>query len=373
MNVPATMRVARVHEPGEPFSIEELDVPQPGPEEVLVRVRSCGIVPNLANVLHQLAVIAPGLGFPLPPLPAIFGLDPAGEVVKAGAHVKNVKVGDRVYVNPVRVCGTCRHCVDGDFVSCRYYTFNGYFGFSQNSIEIFERFPWGGLAEYMVAPSYAATRIPDNVTFDQAARLGYVGTAYSALRRSDIGPESTVLINGASGTLGLGGVISALALGASRVFAVARDRDLLSEVKAISPSRIEILSSLDGPVQDRIHASTNGDGVDVALDCLPYGAPVEQFLDAYRSVRRGGKMVNAGGLTDDVPLRPHDLMTRNISLVGSLWFTPREAREMAALAEAGLLDLSVFETRACRLDQVNDAIDSMGARRGGFSNYVVNP
>ena len=373
MKAAATMRAARMHEAGARLIIEDLPIPAPGNEDVLVRVRSCGMVPNLLNVLHQLAKIAPGLGMPLPPLPAVFGLDPAGEVVQVGPYVKNVAVGDRVYVNPARVCGTCRHCVDGDLVSCRYYTFNGYFGFSHNSLEIYDRYPWGGMAEYMVAPSYAAAKLADRTSFDQAARLGYVGTAYSALRRSNVGPESTVLITGASGTLGLGGVISALALGAKRIFAVARDRALLAEVKAISPDRIEVMSSLDGSVREWIKQMTAGEGVDVAVDCLPHGAPVEQFLEAYHSVRRGGCMVNAGGITEAIPVFLHDLMTRNISLVGSLWFTPREAREMAALAESGLLDLSVFETHACTLDNVNDAMDDMSTRRGGFSNYVVNP
>ncbi|HJQ17354.1 MAG TPA: alcohol dehydrogenase catalytic domain-containing protein, partial [Allosphingosinicella sp.] len=285
MNLPATMRAALLYDTAKPLVIEDVPVPVPGDEDVLIRVKSCGIVPNLTNVLHEFAKIAPGLGMPLPPLPAIFGLDPAGEVVRVGAHVKKVHVGDRVYVNPARSCGTCRHCVDGDLVSCQYYTFNGYFGFSDKSLEIYERYPSGGLAEYMNAPSYSVVPIPDNLSFDQAARFGYVGTAYSALRRTGVGPGSTVLISGASGTLGLGGVISALALGAKRVLAVARDRNLLADVKAIAPGRIEIMSVLDGSVMEWAKQLTAGEGVDVAVDCLPHGAPVEQFLEAYRSVR----------------------------------------------------------------------------------------
>ncbi len=373
MNLPATMRAALLYDTAKPLVIEDVPVPVSGDEDVLIRVKSCGIVPNLTNVLHEFAKIAPGLGMPLPPLPAIFGLDPAGEVVRVGAHVKNVHVGDRVYVNPARSCGTCRHCVDGDLVSCQYYTFNGYFGFSDKSLEIYERYPSGGLAEYMNAPSYSVVPIPDNLSFDQAARFGYVGTAYSALRRTGVGPGSTVLISGASGTLGLGGVISALALGAKRVLAVARDRNLLADVKAIAPGRIEIMSVLDGSVMEWAKQLTAGEGVDVAVDCLPHGAPVEQFLEAYRSVRRGGFMVNAGGITEAIPVFLHELMTRNVSLVGSLWFTPRETREMAALAESGLLDMSVFETQACQLAGVNAGLEQMTARHGGFSNFVVNP
>ncbi len=371
--LPETMRAARMHEYGKPLSLDNVPRPSPGPEDVLVRIHACGIVPNLLNVLTQMSKIAPGLGMPLPSLPAIFGLDPAGEVAQVGDRVKNVAVGDRVYVTPMRTCGTCRHCIDAEYVACQYYTFNGYFGFTNKSTELLDRYPWGGLAEYMVAPSYAAVKIPSNVPFEHAARLGYVGTAYAALRNAHVGPESRVLINGASGTLGLGGVITALALGAARILAVARDRELLDRVKAISPTRIEVFSSLDGSANDWARAMTDGEGVDVALDCLPHGAPVDQFMEGYRAVRRGGFFVNAGGVTDPLALFPHDFMTRGMSIVGSNWFSPKQAREMAALAESDLLKLSVFETNAFPLSDVNQALSVFGSRQGGFSNYVICP
>lgn len=82
MTLPKKMTVARMHEIGGPMVIEEIDTPEPGPGDVLVRVRSCGIVPNLANILKNWSTWFPER--PLPPLPAIFGLDPAGEIVAVG-------------------------------------------------------------------------------------------------------------------------------------------------------------------------------------------------------------------------------------------------------------------------------------------------
>ena len=371
MQVPKKMRAARLHEIGGPAVVDEVDVPVPGDDDVLVRIRSCGMVPNLANVLRIFGKIFPDM--PFPPYPAIFGLDPAGEIVQLGRRVKELSVGDRVYVNPMRACNSCRQCIDGNYAACAYFTLNGYFGLSPKSKEMFERYPSGGFAEYMKAPSYAVAKISDRMSFNEAARLGYIGTAYAGLRRGGVGPTSTVLIDGASGTLGLSAVISALAMGAPRILGVARDRALLEEVKAIAPHRIEVRSTHDGPIGEWAREMTDGEGVDVAIDCLPVGAPPAQFLACLHSIRRGGVMVNVSGVFDDLTMNVGDLCTRSVTLIGSNWFEPKHAREMAALAGSGLLDVSIFDHKVFGLHQVDTAISSMDARRGGFTNYVICP
>lgn len=371
MQVPNKMRAARIHESGGSPIVDEVDVPEIDEEEVLVRVRSCGIVPNLLNVVRRWPDVFPNL--PLPPFPAIFGLDPAGEIAQVGARVKGVKVGDRVYVNPIRACNTCRHCADGDYVACAHYTFAGYFGFSPKSKEIYKRYPSGGFAEYMRAPSYAVVKIPDAMSFDEAARLGYIGTAYGALRRGGVGPESVVLINGISGTLGLGAAISALALGARRILGVARNRTLLQQVKAIAPDRIETWSTEDGSMDKWTLELTEGEGVDAAIDCLPFGAPPDQFLSALKLLRRGGVMINAGGVVGEVPVPLGELMIKGASVLSSNWFTPKHGREMAALVGSGLLDMSVLVHETYPLDQLEEALSRFDTRRGGFTNIVIHP
>lgn len=371
MSPPAKMKVARMHEVGKPLKIEVIDTPLPSDTDVLIRVRACGIVPNLVNVLRHYPRVAPHL--PLPPLPAIFGLDPAGEVVGIGRNVYDVDIGDRVYVNPGRSCGTCRFCCTGDPVACEHYTFNGYFGFSPLSEEIFRRYPYGGLGEYMTAPPSALVKLPDSVSFNEAVRFGYIGTAYSGLRKAKVGAGSSVLINGASGTLGVGAVISALALGASRILGTGRNRDLLKSVRAIAPDRIEVFSLEDGAFLDWTRAQTGGKGVDVTIDCLGPGAPHATFVDGLYSVRRGGYLVDTGAISGEIAINVGHMMVRNITLVASLWFTAEEGRELAALAENGNLKLSVFEHISFPLDRVNEGITHLEERRGGFSNHVIYP
>lgn len=370
MEVPTKMRAARIHEVGAPFIVEEVPTPRPAPDEVLVRVRSCGIVPNLTNVLSKGGPWYPQ--FPMSSLPAIFGLDPAGEVAQVGEHVFDFKVGDRVYVNPGRSCGTCDDCVAGDRISCRYFTLNGYFGFSEHSAKMFERYPYAGFGQYMNAPVSALVKIADAMSFDQAARFGYVGTAYSGLKKAQLRPTSTLLINGASGTLGVGGVICALAMGVRKILATGRDRDMLDAVKAIAPDRIEVFSFKDGSITDWVMSQTAGDGVNAVLDCLARGAAQESFLEGLHSLRRGGVIVDIGGV-NEVPVKLYYLRAANRHYFGSLWFSTEECRELAAMVETGALDMSVFEHHGHPLDDINEAIASMAARKGGFSNFVIHP
>ncbi|MXO63940.1 alcohol dehydrogenase catalytic domain-containing protein [Qipengyuania oceanensis] len=90
------MKAARLHDVGTSFRIEDIERPEPGPGDVLVRVHACGIIPNMKNVMAHYAEWFPYL--PLLPLPAIYGLDSAGEVVAVGDRVHGGTVGERVYI-----------------------------------------------------------------------------------------------------------------------------------------------------------------------------------------------------------------------------------------------------------------------------------
>lgn len=372
MTLPSTMKAARMHHVGGPMLIETLPMPELRSHDVLVRVHACGIVPNLHNILSNWTTWFPER--PLPPLPAIFGPDPAGEVVAVGSQVHAWQTGDRVYVNPGRYCGGCRACRQGHHTNCAWWTFNGYFGFSDKSLDIFADYPYGGLAEYMTAPQYALVKLPPAISFEQAARFGYLGTAYAGLRKGGLAPGKTVLINGISRTLGLGAALLALAMGATRVLGTARNPALLERVKQIAPRRIQTASLLETErLDDWAMRVTDGEGVDLFIDCLGPGAPHEVFLAGVRALNRGGQSGNVGAIAGDVPMDLHTMMDLQQSLTGSCWFTAGEGQDMADMAAAGTLDLSVFEHVSFPLEQVNQAITGIDNRNGGFSNYVIKP
>jgi D-arabinose 1-dehydrogenase-like Zn-dependent alcohol dehydrogenase len=374
-----TMTAARLHYYDEPMRLDRMPIPDPRPTDVLVEVKACGIVPNLARVVANFfGTRTPDLKI-MPPLPAIFGLDPTGVIAKIGDQVRSIRSGDRVYVNPARKCGSCRMCRSGQPLDCPNFTFQGYFGRSQ---EIMKAYPYGGLCQYITAPEDALVKLPDNVSFEAAARFGYFGTAYAAMKKLGVGPGQAFLVNGISGTLGLNAAMLALAMGATKILGTGRNAALLNRVKALSPHRIEIFAIDDskgapaGPADPLVawtRSMTEGYGVDSVLDCLPPGAPAAALVRALYTLRRGGRAANVGAVMEMLPLNAFWLMTNRIGLQGSVWFTTGEGEEMAAMAAAGTLDLSPLEHRIFPLSQVNEALAAMDNRNGGFTNFVVDP
>lgn len=364
------MRAARLHRRGPTLSVDVIDTPTLRSGDVLIEVKACGMIPNFVNALDQPE------GIIMPPLPAIFGLDPAGVVVETGSAVLGVEVGQRVYVNPARSCTNCDACRRGTPMACEYAALNGYYGSGPKSPEILTLYPYGGLAEYMTAPPYSLVKLPDSVSFEHAARWGYMGTAYAALRRAKVGLDTTLLVNGASGTLGLPTVQFALALGVPLILAVGRDPELLERVRAMAPDRIRVHSTTHSaqPINEWARAETGGIGANVIVDALPMYSSPSDFLAAAAALARGGVHVNPGGTYGEIPINLFNAMNQEQTYTTSLWFTTQQGEEMAQLAASGLLDLSVYENEIFPLEEVNTAIElSRTKRKGGFSNYVVKP
>jgi alcohol dehydrogenase len=366
-----TMIAARLHALHQPMSLDEIPVPKPRPTDVLVEVKACGIVPNMANVINNWTSWFPHQ--PIPKFPAIFGLDPAGVVADVGEAVLNVKPGDRVYVSPLRSCGSCKACRSGNRSHCRHFTLNGYFSTSRDGQRIFDLYPYGGFSQYMTAPEYALVNLPDNLSFRQAGRFGYLGTSYGALKNANAGPGQVALIDGITGTLGVASTVLCLAMGVSRILGTGRNDELLRRVKALAPDRIEIMSLGEKSSGEWAKSLTGGEGVDFVISALGAKAPAATMVDSMKGVRRGGRVVNVGGVAEDLPIDVKWLMDEQVQLIGSNWFTAAQGQEMAEMVRTGALDLSYLEHKVFPLERVNEAISGLTDRDGGFSNYVVEP
>lgn len=367
-----TMKVAQLHQFGEPMKIEEVEMPKPRATDVLVKVKACGVVPNLTNVLRHWRDWFPEL--PLPRLPAVFGLDVSGEIAEVGSHVQLFRPGQRVYVTPGLYCGACPACRADDTTNCANFTFSGYFGFGPDSQRQYDAYPYGGMAEYMLAPQHNLVLLPDHVTFEQAARFGYLGTAYAALRKANIGPGTTILVNGATGVLGLGAVLIALGRGATRVLGTARNRKRLDKLKAIAGDRFEYFVLGEGEsVVKWARRFTADHGIDVLVDCLGPGSSGQLLMEPIYALRRGGKAVNIGGVGEKTLMDIHWMMDQQIEFIGSCWFSTKDGIGLAEMARVGTLDLSVYEPLRVPLSEVNRAIDGSQPRDGGFTNLVIAP
>jgi threonine dehydrogenase-like Zn-dependent dehydrogenase len=363
----AQMRAARLHRPGEPLRIDRIDVPEPGPRDVLVAVKACGVIPNMN------AIFSGTLWNRLPPLPASVGLDAAGVVAKIGSAVNGVAVGARVYVNPWLNCGTCVYCRAGTPLQCSAAAFQGYFGFTDQSAPLLHAYPYGGFAEYMPAAAERLVILPNTVSFDSAARFGYLGTSFAALRLGGVGAGSAIAINGMTGTLGAGATLHALGMGATRILGIGRNRDILAQIKALAPARIETLALGDAPVNEWMLSRTGGIGVDMLIDCSGRAASASTTAAALHALKRGGVAVNIGALTEKLEIEPILYMVKALQFRGSNWFTTGEGQLMADMAGVGVLDLSALTTHAYPLEAVNEALAEVKTRPGGLINIVVNP
>lgn len=172
----------------------------------------------------------------------------------------------------------------------------------------------------------------------------------------------------------MGAVALALAMGAKQVLGSARNEDFLPRVKALAaPGRVDILKSGSEPVKEWSKKATAGHGIDIVIDAMGPGSPKEPFLEALQSLNRGGFFVDIGAMQEQVPIDMFWVMSNDITLIGSSWFTTPVAQKMVDMVETGQLDLGFYEHRIFSLEAVNDAVSDTESREGGFTNYVVKP
>ncbi|MCM6762675.1 alcohol dehydrogenase catalytic domain-containing protein [Rathayibacter sp. ZW T2_19] len=362
------MNVARMVAIGAPLEVGTADVPEPGPKEVRVKVAACGLVPNSWNVVNGKTP------FSLPAMPYVFGLDAAGTVDAVGEHVLNLSVGDRVWIDPLLVCGTCDACRSGRG-GCPFATMRGYMGTSPRSSEIIDQWRDGGLAQYTIAPDEKIHLLPDSLDFLTASRLGYLGTSYNGLMAARFAPGKAVLINGVTGTLGVAAVAIALALGATRILGIGRNRERLELLRRLAPERIDVLSSEDDTDPTAwVRERTAGLGVDVLYDCLGVGGDANSTDELVATVRPSGSVaLAAGGAVGDITRSYSEAMAASTPIVGTGFATRAEMYDLLALLGSGVIDLSFLQHRTFTLDEVDDALAFVGDRPGGHVTVSVLP
>ena len=359
-----TMIAARLHAPGGPFSIDRIAIPQPRRGEVLVRVVAAGLIPNMK------AVVSGKHWYRLPPLPAAYGLDAAGTVERLGSGVVGFEPGDRVYVNPILGCGACPGCREGQPMLCESFCLRGYFSTGPSGDALQRAFPCGAFGQFTTAAVESLVRLPSPVTFDQAARFGYLGTAYHALKVVGAGPGRSLIVNGVTGTLGVAATLLALAMGATVVLGTGRNESVMSELDSWG-RRVATTDVRRPDLAAWIRQRTGGVGADAMVDCQGRGADPNQVEAALKGLRKGGRATVIGAVAGAIQLDYSWLLGNCIAVSGSNWFTTAEAQEMAEMAGCGAADLSVWHTQTFDLHQINEGLDFVAERQGGLVNAVV--
>lgn len=258
---------------------------------------------------------------------------------------------------------------------CHNSCLRSYITLNPGGKEQHKRYPLGALSEYVLSPDTNIAVLPSSIDINTACRFGYIGTSFGGLKKADIGPGKTLLINGVTGTLGYAAVAIGLGLGCTKILGVGRNRERLAQVQSLCKNgRVAVRSSEDGDFADWVRDETNGLGVDALYDCLGAGGDAESTSQLLECVKAGGKMILAGGATEGkIEFTYRTAMVRDVAILGTVWFDSAEIDEMMDLIDAGVIDLSFLQHKFFSLSDVNKALEFVGSRPGGAVNVVVQP
>lgn len=358
-----TMRAARLYQLGEAMRIEEVPIPDLGPGEVLIRVLRAGL--NRGDLHMRKATIrqtAPERSEIFPLLPITIGHDGLGEVVEVGPGVQEAKVGDRVIVKCTLTCGFCKYCRSDREHLCVQHRVMG-FVTQHTKADRLTRYKDGLWAEYCRVPSTNLERLNPDDDIDKLCRVSQMAVGFTALKRARLEPGESVIVNGATGITGIGVVLSALAMGAAHVIAVARDPGRLARFKSIDPKRISTISIKTESIRKRVEELTRGEGASVLVDVTPFG--VETTLDCIYSLEPGGRVALIGNNTETLALPYIFLMIRSIEFTSCHGRNYKDVRKLVELARHGAIDVSHVRPKFFKLEDVNEALEWIDKRDAG--------
>lgn len=346
--MPQTARMKAVFLPGDKrVEIRAVEVPTPGPGEVLVAVKASCICRSDLSLYYGNAVVGGDKAGA-----CVTGHEPAGEVAAVGAGVHETKVGDRVAVYLGIGCGVCEFCRQGNYFLCPKWSC---IGFTAN----------GGNAEYIVVPERNCLKIPDWMSYVAAAiSTDAFGTLYSACKKLAVS-GATVLGIWGLGPMGTAGVLAAKALGARVVVfdPLAERRDFalgLGADCAVDPTSADARSEID--------AFTDGAGLTTAIDCSGNTAAHNMALDA---VRPGGKVAFIGESREST-IKPSDqLIRKQITLMGSWYFNVSEYDEILRVLKSANIDLERLATHRFSLDEAETAFRLFDERKTEKAVFVL--
>jgi L-iditol 2-dehydrogenase len=273
----------------------EMPVPRIGPDDVLVRVRACGICGSDVHGLDGRT------GRRIPPL--VMGHEAAGEVVETGAHITDLHSGERVTFDSTVYCGRCFHCLRGEQNLCDNREVLGV------SPGPYRRH--GAFAEFVSVPRRIVYRLPDNLSFEQAAMIEAVSVAVHAVSLTPVRLGDTAVVVGC-GMIGLLTVQAARHAGASRVIAVDPDEGRLKLARAAGA--VEAINPSAAGAVEAILALTDGRGADVAWECVGATEPIRT---AIAGVRKGGAVTLVGNVSPQIELPLQSVVSRQIRVQGS--------------------------------------------------------
>jgi L-iditol 2-dehydrogenase len=335
--------MAMVFAPGRVEYVDR-EVAEPGPGQVLIRTRAVSICGSDVHTFHG--------KHPFAPLPAALGHELAGEVAGLGPETGRFKIGDRVVLEPVIICGACEFCLRGDYHLCRDISFH-------------HRRGQGAFTPYFVADEAWVHPLPDSISFEEGALVEPLAVAVHAVGRVRLKRGDSVAVFGA-GAIGLLVLMLVRLSGAGDVFSL--DVQDFRLKKALELGATGVFDNRDGEAVAKILDRTGGLGVEAAFEAV--GLP-QTLHQALAILKKGGTAVMVGLMSQTEATVPANIfVAKEITLKGSQGYC-RDFRTALKLIESGDVDLKPIITHTFPPDRLQEAFDRLTESGSGAVKVVI--
>jgi L-iditol 2-dehydrogenase len=332
------------------LELQDLPSPIPGPDELLIQVSACGICGSDVHGYDG------STGRRIPPI--VMGHEASGVVTSVGSDVRDFAPGDRVTFDSTVYCGECVYCLRGEVNLCDNRQVVGV------STPDFRRA--GAFAEYVTVPERIVYRLPDDLSFVEAAMLEAVAVAVHAVAVTNLAGGETVLVIGA-GMIGLLIVQALKAAGSERVLVADVDASRL-KVAQEAGADATILASGDA-IEREVLRLTDGFGADAVLEAVGRDETVSAAVNA---VRKGGTVTLVGNITPTVTLPLQKVVSRQIRLQGSC-ASSGEYPASIGLVSAGKIKVKPLITSIAPLEEGAQWFERLHAREPNLMKIVLDP
>ncbi|MFJ5711232.1 Zn-dependent alcohol dehydrogenase [Streptomyces sp. NPDC093105] len=357
------IRAAVLPAVGAPLEITGIELPEPGPGRVRIRLAAAGVCHSDLSLTNGTMRV---------PVPAVLGHEGAGTVVSVGEGVTHVAPGDGVVLNWAPSCGSCHPCSLGEVWLC-VNALNGSADVHARAADGRELHPGlnvAAFAEETVVAAHCVLPVPEGVPLADAALLGCaVLTGWGAVHHSArVRAGETVAVFGVGG-VGLATLQAARIAGASTIVAV--DVSPEKEELARAAGATEYVVASETTARE-IRKLTGGNGVDVAVECVGRAVTIRT---AWESTRRGGRttVVGIGGKDQQVSFHALEIFHWGRTLAGCVYGNSDPAADLPVIAghiRDGRFDLGALVTERITLDGIPGAFDAMLAGKGGRALVV---
>ena len=335
------------------YEVCQVDIPSPSEGEVLCRVHAvaiCGTDPGLFDGHYA------DIGWP-PAYPFVFGHEWAGSVVELGPEASTFRPGDRVAGEAHCGCGICENCRIGEYTLCMNYgkMQHRHYGFHVP----------GAYAEYIVCKEKALTKMPDNVSFDEATMCDTAGVALHGNDVVNVNSADSVAIYG-PGPIGNLSMQIAKLKGARTIMVGRGDRLKL----AADCGADETVDYTQCDPVERIYELTDGKGASAVLECAGTDAAL---YNALKSAARNGRvsMISLPKHTD-ILLPARDVVMKQLHFIGSR-ANPNCSAEVLDHISRGQMNVEKLITHRFKMEQMREALHVFTTRADGAMKVIIHP